>query len=88
MQAHMLLARLLSGIAQWFLTHAFLKIKKNQEASTSHDVLFNISHIHSCSTVVDFCPDSVREPISWHFTYFSIHNGDISIAKYRLPSEE
>lgn len=68
-------------------THAFLKIKKNQEASTSHD-LFNASHIHGHFFVVDFCPDSLKEAISWHFADFSVYNGDICVARYRLPSEE
>lgn len=70
-------------------SHAVLKIKKNHEASTSHDFLFNTSQIHSHSSlVVLFCPASVREPGSWPFACFSICNADISAARFRLPSEE
>lgn len=41
-------------------TRAFLKVKKNHEARTSHDVLFNTSHTHTLSSVVDFCAAPVR----------------------------
>lgn len=92
----MLTSTWLDSICQWsvaldsymMFTHVFLKIKKNHEASTSHDVPFNSSHIHSPSSLVDFCLASVREPVSWPFTYFSICNADISTARFRLPSEE
>lgn len=81
----------LSGSAHWFFTAMWclqMHFSKSRTRKPVQAMIFNTSHIHSHSSAVDFCSNSVREPISWYFTYFSVYKGDISIARYRLPSEE